>query len=90
MTETMKLVEENVSVLDTVEINAEGRTDYSDGTLMAVFPADSDTTEYVVSEYKSNAENTVELPSKSVVLSAENGQVTALTPVSAFGNGGEK
>jgi len=87
-TTTMRIFEENVSLLDTVTINAEGRIKYDDGTLTALYPVDAKATQYVLSKYQYDSERekpSADLSKNSVVLEIGGGELIVLTPVSCYG-----
>jgi len=77
---------QNVSAFDTLEISTEGRLEFEDGELSAVYPDGADETEYVVATYPVESERVV-LPDRAVVLEATD-SVTALVPADAYGSGG--
>jgi len=86
MTE-LEVVDENVEPLDTVEFAPDGRVEYGDGRLTAVYPSDVGVTEFVIAVFQYDDTNSVELPNDSVVLSVGEGTVSAAVPSSAYGGG---
>lgn len=85
----LAVVDRDVSPFDRVELSPDGRVEYDDGRLTALFPENADTAEYVVALFHySGGDSTVELPDDSVVLGAGEGVVTALVPSDAYTEGG--
>jgi hypothetical protein len=85
----LAVVEKGVDPFDTVTLNPEGRVDYTDGRLTALYPADSETEDYRVALFHyDGADGSVELPEGAVVLDAGEGVVTALVPEGAYSTEG--
>jgi hypothetical protein len=84
----LAVVDTDVEPFDRVEVAPDGRVDYSDGHLTALFPENSETREYVVALFHyGGGDNTVDVPDDTVVLGAGEGVVTALVPAEAYGGG---
>jgi len=87
MTE-LEVVDTAVEPLSTVEFNPDGRVDYENGRLTAVYPSDADVREFVIAVFDYGESSTVELPNDSVLLSVGEGVVVAAVPSDAYGVGG--
>jgi len=74
---------QNVSAFDRLTLNTDGRLEFEDGALTAVYPEESDESEYVVAMFPVEG-GTVELPDRAVVLEATD-TVVALVPADAYG-----
>ena len=82
----LSIVDQNVEPFDTVTLNPEGRVNYDDGRLTALYPKGSDVDTYRVALFHYD-DDTVSLPDDSVVLEASEGVVTALVPEDAYAEG---
>ncbi|CAM2757038.1 hypothetical protein [Halobacterium salinarum] len=85
----LQVVDTGVEPLSRVEFAPDGRVNYADGRLTAVYPKNADTVEYVVAVFNYRESSTVELPNDSVVLSVGEGVVVAAVPADAYGVEGE-
>lgn len=74
---------QNVSAFDRLTLNTDGRLEFEDGALTAVYPEESGESEYVVAMFPVEG-GTVELPDRAVVLEATD-TVVALVPADAYG-----
>ena len=81
----LEIVDTAVSPLSRVKFNPDGRVEYENGRLTAVYPSDADTTEFVIAVFRYADSDTVELPNDSVVLSVGEGVVVAAVPSAAYG-----
>ncbi|PSP79516.1 hypothetical protein BRC81_04695 [Halobacteriales archaeon QS_1_68_20] len=77
---------QNVDAFDRLTLNTEGRLEFEDGTLTAVYPDGAEETEYVVALFPVEG-GTVELTDSAVVLEATGDTVVALVPATAYGGG---
>lgn len=80
----LKVVETDVEPFDRVTLNPEGRVEYDDGRLTALYPENADESEYVAALFHYDTGDTVSLPDSTVVLGAGEGVVTALVPADAY------
>lgn len=86
----LEVVDTSVSPLSRVEFNPDGRVEYENGRLTAVYPSDADVREFVIAVFNYRESSTVELPEGAVVLSVGEGVVVAAVPSDAYGvEGGE-
>lgn len=86
----LEVVDTSVSPLSRVEFNPDGRVEYENGRLTAVYPSDADVREFVIAVFRYADSDTVELPEGAVVLSVGEGVVVTVVPSSAYGvEGGE-
>lgn len=83
----LNVVETDVDVFDRVALNPEGRIEYEDGRLTALYPEKAGETEYVVARFHYDS-GSVELPDDTVVLGVDEGVVMALVPEDAYHTGG--
>jgi len=74
-----------VEPLSRVEFAPDGRVEYADGRLTAVYPKNADTVGYVIARFDYTESDTVELPNDSVVLSVGGGVLVAAVPANAYG-----
>jgi len=79
----LKIIQENLSIFDKIEMPPDARTEYENGNFEAVYPKDAETTNYIFSKY-TFYESTVDIPNDSVVLGTENGSLLALVPRSEY------
>lgn len=87
----LAVVDRSVDPFDTVELDPDGRINYTDGHLTALYPEGSDTGDYRVALFHYQGERaTVELPDGSVALSVSSGTVTALVPTEAYAEGSDR
>jgi len=85
----LKVVETDVEPFDRVTLNPEGRIEYDDGRLTALYPENADESEYFVALFHYDTDP-LSLPDSTVVLGAGEGVVTALVPTDAYSvEGGE-
>jgi len=84
----LEVLDTAVSPLSRVEFDPDGRVEYENGRLTAVYPSDADVREFVIAVFRYADSDTVELPNDSVVLSVGEGVVVAAVPSSAYGAGG--
>ena len=79
----LKIIQENLSIFDKIEMPADARTNYENGEFEAIFKKDAETTNYIFSKYTFH-DSTVDIPNDSVVLGTENGSLLALVPESEY------
>ncbi|KAB7514586.1 hypothetical protein DM867_05545 [Halosegnis rubeus] len=84
----LEIVDTAVSPLSRVKFNPDGRVEYENGRLTAVYPSDADVREFVIAVFRYANSDTVELPNDSVVLSVGEGVVVSAVPSDAYGVGG--
>jgi len=75
----LKIIQENLSIFDKIEMPADARTNYENGEFEAIFPTNAETTNYIFSKYTFH-DSTVDIPNDSVVLGTENSSLLALVP----------
>jgi hypothetical protein len=86
----LEVLDTDVSPLSRVEFNPDGRVEYENGRLTAVYPSDADVREFVIAVFRYADSDTVELPNDSVVLSVGEGVVVTAVPSDAYGVEGEE
>ena len=79
----LKIIQENLSIFDKIQMPADARTNYENGEFEAIFPKNAETTNYIFSKYTFH-NSTVDIPNDSVVLGTENGSLLALVPESEY------
>ena len=79
----LTVVRRNVDIYDTLEINTTNRLEFESGELTAVYPADAETTEYVVASVGIK-EGNINMPSGSAILELRNDSVLCLIPREAY------
>jgi len=84
----LEVVDTAVEPLSRVEFAPDGRVEYENGRLTAVYPSNADVREFVVAVFNYRDTNSVELPDGAVVLSVGEGVVSAAVPSDAYGVGG--
>lgn len=80
----LQVVERRVSAFDTVSLDPDGRIDYSEGELTAVFEADAETETFRVALFNYGESDALEIPEGAVILGVGNGVATALVPTEAY------
>lgn len=87
MTE-LQVLDTNVGRLDTVEFAPDGRVEYDNGRITAVYRADAPTETYALAEYEvTPPTDTVDMPDESVLLSITGGTLVSAVPIDAYGDG---
>lgn len=87
MTE-LEVLDTDVGRLDTVEFAPDGRVEYDNGHLTAVYPTEAATEKYALAEYEvTPPTDTVDMPDDSVLLSITGGTLVVAVPIDAYGDG---
>jgi hypothetical protein len=79
----LKIIQENLSIFDKLELPPDARTEYENGEFEAIFPKNAETKTYVFSKYTFH-DSTVDIPDNSMVIGTENGSLLTLVPEGSY------
>lgn len=81
---TLKVVEkQQLDLFDEIVLSPNAKIEHNSGGLTAVYPSTDDENTYVVATF-SHGDEAVEVPSNTIVLGVENGDLWALVPREAY------